>query len=652
MLVTACLAFVAGFAVLTLRFPGFVVLALIGIAWVNSRRWRGSGWAHGQARLATWLDAFYGGLLADSGPILGRTTFLSRPSRGQAARLLFRPFVPSLLACRMFFAAFKSQRGNDMLLRPSRYVHLATFAPTGAGKGVSVIIPTLLAESSRSSSFVVTDPKGENFRITADARRRLGNRVIRLDPFGLCGPGADTFNPLDFIDHTSPEFIEQVRALANCLVIRTGQEKEPHWNESAEIVISAAIAFCCATEQNPEERNLQLVRDIVSSRDKFMKMRDAMQKMTGFHGVLSRLGGMCSCYVGDELGGVLSTVQRHTAFLDGPIVAASTRRSSFDPKVLRQGTTLYLILPHNRLNTLAGLMRLWVTGVLQRLTEGVPSEQNPVTFILDEAAHLGRINALYDAVTLMRGMGIRLWFFFQSLGQLKEVYGDKADTFLHNMGTQQWFSINAYESAEYLSKRIGDASIVVEGFNRTTQRSRPENGGGKDDQRSISTSTSVNYSETGRRVLKSEEVLTLPPDTALIFHGSMPPVAARLLRYYDAPEFKRRRNGASRGLGLAAGMWCVMLLISGVFVAIGAAVIPDPQPQRTYYVPPPLPAANGSPRPASRGIGERRVEPGDWRYRPVDIRGSNQQGSVYGRAEGHPGKDRWNSRGDLSRPYP
>ena len=89
-------------------------------------------------------------------------------------------------------------------------------------------------------------------------------------------------------------------------------------------------------------------------------------------------------------------------------------------------------------------------------------------FLVDEWPHIGKMQALEDAVTLMRGMGIRLWLFFQSLEQLKKCFGDNAGTVLDNLATQQYFAITSYETAEAMSKRIGDGTILIrtEGDNR------------------------------------------------------------------------------------------------------------------------------------------------------------------------------------------
>ena len=76
--------------------------------------------------------------------------------------------------------------------------------------------------------------------MTAEHRRNaFGHQIVVIDPFKVVTQTPDTFNPLDFIDKDSPTAIDECRDLAEALVIRTGQEKDPHWVDSAEAWISA-----------------------------------------------------------------------------------------------------------------------------------------------------------------------------------------------------------------------------------------------------------------------------------------------------------------------------------------------------------------------------------------------------------------------------
>jgi type IV secretion system protein VirD4 len=60
--------------------------------------------------------------------------------------------------------------------------HLSTFAPTGAGKGTTSIMPLLLSPDGRA---IVFDPKGEAAHFTSDWRRSQGHQVFVIDPMSV-----------------------------------------------------------------------------------------------------------------------------------------------------------------------------------------------------------------------------------------------------------------------------------------------------------------------------------------------------------------------------------------------------------------------------------------------------------------------------------
>lgn len=131
-------------------------------------------------------------------------------------------------------------RIGKTLVRLPQAIHTAVFAPTGVGKGVSCVIPFLL---TCPESCVVIDFKGENYKLTAEHRKRkFGHRIVVLDPHRMVTMKPDTFNPLDSIGKDSPLAIDECKALANALVVRTGEEREPHFNDSAEAWLTALLA--------------------------------------------------------------------------------------------------------------------------------------------------------------------------------------------------------------------------------------------------------------------------------------------------------------------------------------------------------------------------------------------------------------------------
>lgn len=567
----ACCCIGFGLVMVGLNISPLFWLIALGAALKNARRWTGSVWSHGTARMASISDLLRYRLLGDDGLILGTTGFMPRPSQKEGLSALFSDSMSPESGVFLFLSAFGGSRWvSDHLIRIRDFVHLATFAPTGRGKGVSVLIPNLL---TYPKSAVITDPKGELYKITAGYRRqKFGHQIFRLDPFGISGPGAEAFNPLLFIDPLAEDFLDQCRDLANMMIVRTGHEHDPHWNDSAELVITAFIAYVCACESQLAERTLHLVRDLLSSRHSYAKAVETMQQVDGFGGVIQRLGHELSWFADKELGSVLTTVNRQMAFLDSQAIARSTASSSFDPRVLRSGrASIYLCLPHDRLETLAPLMRMWVGMIIRIITRGAPDERNPVMFFLDEAGHLGKIQVLEQAVTLMRGMGIRLWFFYQSINQLYTVYGEKASTILDNIDTQQYFGVNSFFAADELSKRIGESTIPIVSRGENSGYSRQSSNSGQGSS-TVSSGTNVNYSDTGRRLFKAEEIMVLPDDMALIFHRNLPVISARLFKYYDEPGFLSNGPSARQGwkvkVNPAAAIFLVVFLVMAAIAAL------------------------------------------------------------------------------------
>jgi type IV secretion system protein VirD4 len=606
-LVASCVLFIGTMAALAALYPypALLVAGLCGWKWL--RRGRPAGWVHGTARLSGWGDVLHRNLAGENGLILGTTGYLSPPSRRMAfGQLLTAPLRNSLLAVKLFLGCLWGRGWSDNhVIRVSDYVHLASFASTGGGKGVSVVLPTLL---SYRGSVVVTDPKSENLRIVGEHRRKkFGHRIIRLEPFGT---HSDTFNPLDTIDENAPDFIDQCRDLAVALVVRTGKETETHFLDSAERVLQAFIAFVCACQADREMRNLQTVRQLLADRGKFEMCVKIMQDAGDVAGgMLQRLGSSLSWHQDRELASVLSTVQRVTGFLDTPPIAANTLKSSFHPDDLRDGkTSIFLCLPPRRLKSHAALQRMWINCILGTIIKNA-DETKPVLFILDEIGNMGRLPMLEDAVTLMRGMGIRLWFIFQSLNQVKECFGDNADTFLDNIGTKQFFAIRSFETAEAISKQAGEATVFSVSDQEGESSSRPTgtgdgpNGPGPG---SVGSSSSLTTSEIARKLMLPNEITTMPNDLALVFHQNMQVLPVKLLKYYNAAEFKRGRTGRSRGLGLAGGLAAVMtLLVSFSLPTVAAGLLKYVQ----RHAGPVLRAAAGGPgvnRQAGRPYGGNR----------------------------------------------
>src|SRR3546814_9573 len=249
-------------------------------------------------------------------------------------------------------------RKSGKLLRYAGPAHLLTIAPTRTGKGVGTIIPNLL---DYPGSVICIDPKGENARFTARRRAKFGP-VHVLDPFGVTGIPSAAFNPLDRLDPAGLDLADDAMTLADALVYDApGEAGEAHWNEEAKALIAGILLWvACDPESQGSDRTLEALRDCLTfAPDNFQRMLREMSRSTQARGLIARAANRHLGKSDREAAGVLSAAQRHTHFLDSPRMSAVLGRSDFTfADVKAQPTTVYLVLPPDRLATYARWLRL------------------------------------------------------------------------------------------------------------------------------------------------------------------------------------------------------------------------------------------------------------------------------------------------------
>ena len=419
--------------------------------------------------------------------------------------------------------------GRDLdtgkLLRYDGPAHLLTLAPTRAGKGVGTVIPNLLLAER---SVLVIDPKGENATIAGEARKRFG-AVHILDPFGVTGLPASAYNPLGRLDADSLDLGEDAASLSEALVMDPpGQQSEAHWNEEAKALLAGLIMFAVAHEDQ-DRKTLATVREYLTlPPEKFRALLELMQDSAAAGGLIARAANRFLGKSDREAASVMSSAQRHTHFLDSPRIVAATARSDFQFSALRHDlTSIFLVLPPNRLDAYSRWLRLLVAQALQDIARDAETAQagaerlkQPALFLLDEFAALGRLEAVERAMGLMAGYGLQLWPILQDMSQLKDLYGARANTFVANAGVLQTFGVNDFETAKWLSQTIGRETTGYQ-----TESHKPGD------------APSTSYNVTARDLMTPDEIMQIPPHVQLLRVQGKPVIIARKLRYFADKEF-------------------------------------------------------------------------------------------------------------------
>ena len=422
------------------------------------------------------------------------------------------------------FILGRGGRRRRRLVRYAGDAHLLTFAPTGAGKGVSCVIPNLL--DYPGSAFVI-DPKGENYAVTADYRRSVGQRVVALDPFDIVG-GDASFNPIEALDPTTAHTIDDAAALTEMLVVREPQASgdTQFWSEEAKAVLAGLILHVAASETG-ERRTLATVWEHLSLPPRELtKLWTAMGNSTAAAGAVARAAARVRQKGERVRSGILAEAQSHAHFLESPRLAHVMRHSSFDFADLKTtNTTLYLVVPPDRIDTCRRWLRLMVASALAALmrTPGAPTHR--VLLLLDEFPALGPMPPLERAVSLARGYGATCWLLAQNLAQVQALYPVGWSTFIANAGVVQVFGTNDVETATYISSMIGQSTVRVNAASRSRRVGLGAMLGGRD----VRVSSSA--ADRSRPLLAPDEVRRLDPGTALLLTPGADPMRVARVDY-------------------------------------------------------------------------------------------------------------------------
>lgn len=330
--------------------------------------------------------------------------------------------------------------------------HLLTIAPTGAGKGIGCIIPTLLRYEG---PVIVIDPKGENYAVTAERRRAMGQQVVLLDPMGITGAETDTLNPLDIVDLDAPGSVDEVAALAGALWPDQVHPNDQFWRSRGNQLLLGLILHLLY-DREPDNRNFAELRRLVGTAMAAPgSVLEAMQ--TSHHPEVVQIASMLRIPAEETLGGIISYAQEGVGFFRGQLVQEATTTTSFDLDAITRGDPLsvFIVLPPHMLETHGRLLRLWITVMMVAISRRRGRPPHSTLFMLDEAAQLGTLPQLRQAITLMRGYGLQTWSFWQDVSQLKRLYPDDWQTMINNCSVIQTFGAKNLSAAREMSDLTG-----------------------------------------------------------------------------------------------------------------------------------------------------------------------------------------------------
>ncbi len=470
---------------------GFVSIAVaMGMSVWRAREAR-EATTYGSARFATEREVRTAGMLGEDGAVLGRM--------------------------------------GDRYLRHDGPEHVLCFAPTRSGKGVGLVVPTLL---TWPGSAIVHDIKGENWTLTSGYRARFG-RTLRFDPTSA---DSDAYNPLLEVRRGDYE-VRDVQNIADILVDPEGAlEKRNHWEKTSHSLLVGAILHVLYAEP---DKTLAGVANFLSDPARPIEttlramMTTAHLGVRGVHPVIASSARELLNKSDNERSGVLSTAMSFLGLYRDPVVARVTRRCDWRIRDLVEGaspTTLYLVVPPSDIARTKPLVRLLLNQIGRRLTEELDAKRkrHRLLLMLDEFPALGRLDFFESALAFMAGYGLKAFLIAQSLNQIEKAYGQN-NSILDNCHVRVSFATNDERTAKRVSDALGTATELRAQRNYAGSRLSPWLG-----------HLMVSRQESARPLLTPGEIMQLPPDDELVLVSGLHPIRAKKARYYKDRQLKAR----------------------------------------------------------------------------------------------------------------
>jgi type IV secretion system protein VirD4 len=446
--------------------------------------------------------------------------------------------------------------------------HLLAFAPTRSGKGVGLVIPSLLAWSE---SAVIYDIKGENWAKTAGFRAKQGHLCFKFSP--VEEKASSRFNPLGEVRLFTLRDVSDAQNIAN-MIVRTGEDspQERYWQDAAASIATGMILHVCYEAELAGR--VACLADLAHAFTRpGTSFRETLAELLNFehdpgfqHGWRTLTGERTVTHPvvrekvqemldkeEKDFGGVLSTVKTALALYSDPLVAMNTSASDFTINDLVNyacPVSLYLVVPPSDKIRLRPLIRLMFTMTVNRLTEkmvfeGAEQKKNRhrLLLLIDEFPSLNRMEVFADALSYMAGYGLKAYLITQDIRQIVDAYGNN-ESIVSNCHVRIAFAPNQFETAELLSKMTGTATVPKATYNFSGSRFSPIMG---------HVNASVDHVE--RPLMTPDEVLRLKPPTKrgdktserivapgqmLIFVSGHHPILGTQMLYFLDPDLTSR----------------------------------------------------------------------------------------------------------------
>lgn len=476
------------------------------------------------------------------------------------------------------------------LIERSQNEHILCYAPSRSGKGVGLVIPSLLMWNDSS---ITLDPKGENWDITSGFLSKKGFDCIRLD----LGAPYFRYNPLSELDPRSVDLPDEVRRMIGVICGEGSKGDNKFFDDQAKDLLTGCLTYLIITYNDPIPGSEEEFIINASKKEKpSITLYDVAIYLSGidprtgkaYEGGTDDQGNPISPFVAQysqmanylqdyahhyvtqlesyQLVGefieatgqkflkqataaektfqsIVSSADQNLAIFKLPIIRAVTAYSDFKLKQLvdplHKPTALYIVNPPK--DELTGKTDGVIKIILQNLFVSVLYEtglrtatkdntygytKRAVLCMLDEFPKLGKFEIMEKLLADAAGYGAKFYLIAQSDKQINKAY-EKENSIFAGCQHKVMYRPADQDTAKSLSELLGNYTYIEKTVNVS------DGDTGKIDILK-SKSASKSWNESSRALMTQDEIMSMEDDEAIILSKSHK-IFGRKLRYYLDP---------------------------------------------------------------------------------------------------------------------
>ena len=344
--------------------------------------------------------------------------------------------------------------------------HTLVIGATGSGKTTCLVDPLVYSLAKAKESMVITDPKGEIYKMHSNLLRAKGYKIIVLNfrepqkgncwnpltlPYQLYKAG-NTDKATELVDDVALNILQDKKA------------QDPFWEKSASDYF-AGVTLGLFEDAKEEEVNLNSISYITTVGEEKCPPSNYIKEYFTMKGEASTPYVFASNTINsptETKGGILSVFrQKIRLFASRKQLSEMLSRSDFNMRDIGKQPTAVFMVIHDEKTTYHALATIFIKQCYETLID-VAQESGgklPVrtNFILDEFANMPPLKDVTTMVTAARSRAIRFTFIIQNFAQLNDVYGkEDAETIRSNCGNLIYLLTTELAALEEISKLCGE----------------------------------------------------------------------------------------------------------------------------------------------------------------------------------------------------